>query len=109
MYPKKESKKTTVENFKIPSEWKPKEENRWVIMSKIIPWEKFEEEYAKQFSENKGAPAKPFRMALGSYVDFDADEVVEFHAESLSKIETQNGTIQKFREKTGKMVRGKPR
>ena len=60
MYPKKESKKSTVENFKIPSEWKPKEENRWVIMSKIIPWEKFEEEYAKQFSENKGAPAKPF-------------------------------------------------
>ena len=66
MYPKKESKKSTVENFKIPSEWKPKEENRWVIMSKIIPWEEFEEEYAKNFSENKGAPAKPFRIALGS-------------------------------------------
>jgi hypothetical protein len=64
MYPKKESKKSTVENFKIPSEWKPKEENRWVIMSKIIPWEKFEEEYAKQFSENKGAPAKPFTAVL---------------------------------------------
>ena len=68
MYPKKESKKSTVENFKIPSEWKPKEENRWVIMSKIIPWEEFEEEYAKNFSENKGAPAKPFRMALGSLI-----------------------------------------
>jgi hypothetical protein len=26
MYPKKESKKSTVENFKISSEWKPKEE-----------------------------------------------------------------------------------
>ena len=62
--PKKESKKSTVENFKISSEWKPKEENRWVIMSKIIPWEKFEEEYAKQFSENKGAPAKPFTAVL---------------------------------------------
>ncbi len=68
MYPKKESEKSTVENFKIPSEWKPKEENRWVIMSKIIPWEEFEEEYAKQFSENKGAIAKPFRMALGSLI-----------------------------------------
>ena len=68
MYPQKESKKSTVENFKIPSEWKPKEENRWVIMSKIIPWEEFEEEYAKNFSENKGAPAKPFRMALGSLI-----------------------------------------
>jgi hypothetical protein len=68
MYQKKESKSSTVEQFKIPSEWKPKEENRWVIMSKIIPWEEFEEEYAKQFSENKGAPAKPFRMALGSLI-----------------------------------------
>ena len=68
MYPQKESKKSTVENFKIPSEWKPKEENRWVIMSKIIPWEEFEEEYAKNFSENKGAPAKPFRMALGALI-----------------------------------------
>ena len=68
MYPKKESKKSTVENFNIPSEWKPKEENRWVIMSKIIPWEEFEEEYAKNFSENKGAPAKPFRMALGALI-----------------------------------------
>jgi len=68
MYPKKEFQKSTVEQFKIPSEWKPKEENRWVIMSKIIPWEEFEEEYAKQFSENKGAPAKPFRMALGSLI-----------------------------------------
>ena len=46
MYPKKESKKSTVESLKIPNEWKPKEENRWVIMSEIIPWEKFEEEYA---------------------------------------------------------------
>jgi hypothetical protein len=68
MYHKKESEKSTVENFKIPSEWKPQEENRWVIMSKIIPWEEFEEEYAKQFSENKGAPAKSFRMALGSLI-----------------------------------------
>jgi len=37
-------------------------------MSKIIPWEEFEEEYTKQFSENKGAPAKTFRMALGSLI-----------------------------------------
>jgi hypothetical protein len=46
MYPKKESKKSTVESLKIPNEWKPKEENCWVIMSEIIPWEEFEEEYA---------------------------------------------------------------
>jgi hypothetical protein len=31
MYLKKESKKSTVENFKIPSEWNPKEENRALL------------------------------------------------------------------------------
>ncbi len=33
----------------------PSDENRWVIMANLIPWEKFEEEYAKSFCENKGA------------------------------------------------------
>lgn len=52
----------------MPSEWKLKEDNHWVIMSKIIPCGEFEEEYAKNFSEKKGAPAKSFRMALGSLI-----------------------------------------
>jgi hypothetical protein len=34
------------------------------MMTNLIPWERFEEEYAKSFSENKGAPALPFRVAL---------------------------------------------
>ncbi|ACB54422.1 hypothetical protein cce_5076 [Crocosphaera subtropica ATCC 51142] len=43
-------------------------ENRWVIMAELIPWEEFEEEYAKQFKIEKGAPAKPFKMALGALI-----------------------------------------
>ena len=43
-------------------------ENRWVIMAELIPWSEFEEEYAENFSENMGAIAKPFRMALGSLI-----------------------------------------
>jgi hypothetical protein len=35
-----------------------------LIEMTIIPWEKFEEEYAKSFPENKGIPALPFRVAL---------------------------------------------
>jgi transposase, IS5 family len=42
------------------------EENRWVKLSKIIPWEEFEEHYAAQFSKVMGAKAKPFRVALGA-------------------------------------------
>ena len=37
-------------------------------MAELIPWQEFEEEYAKLFSEEKGAPAKSFRMALGALI-----------------------------------------
>ena len=37
-------------------------------MAELIPWSEFEEEYAEKFSEKMGAPAKPFRMALGALI-----------------------------------------
>ncbi len=37
-------------------------------MAKLIPWAEFEEEYAQHFSEDMGAPAKTFRMALGALI-----------------------------------------
>ena len=37
-------------------------------MAELIPWLKFEVEYAEKFSEKMGAPAKPFRMALGALI-----------------------------------------
>ena len=37
-------------------------------MAKLIPWSEFEEEYAQNFSEGIGAPAKSFRMALGALI-----------------------------------------
>jgi transposase, IS5 family len=60
---------TTSNDFTLPVEWKLAEDNRWVIMSKLIPWDEFEAEYAKNFSaEGMGAPAKSFRMALGALI-----------------------------------------
>ncbi|ACK68222.1 transposase [Rippkaea orientalis PCC 8801] len=56
------------ENFALPFEGKLSPNNRWVIMASLIPWEDFEEEYAKLFDSEKGAPAKPFRMALGTLI-----------------------------------------
>lgn len=41
------------------------ENNRWVILSKIIPWTEFEGEYASLFAEKLGRKAKSFREALG--------------------------------------------
>lgn len=37
-------------------------------MASLIPWREFEEEYASIFSEDMGAPAKSFRMALGALI-----------------------------------------
>jgi transposase, IS5 family len=64
-----ETKITTIANPELKFEGKLAKDNRWVIMSELIPWQEFEEEYAKNFSEiGIGAPAKPFRIALGSLI-----------------------------------------
>ena len=56
------------ENFYLPFGGKLSGENRWVKLAEVIPWESFESEYAEQFSQTMGAPAKPFRVALGALI-----------------------------------------
>ena len=56
------------ENFELPFGGKLSQENRWVKLSKLIPWSDFEAEYASQFSSKMGTPAKPFRIALGALI-----------------------------------------
>ena len=43
-------------------------DNRWVVLANEIPWDAYEMKYAEQFSEDAGAPAKAFRMALGALI-----------------------------------------
>ena len=68
MYRKEERLSPPSEKFELPFEGKLSTSNRWVIMASLIPWDDFEEEYAKLFSAEKGAPAKPFRIALGTLI-----------------------------------------
>lgn len=68
MYRKAPSIPTQPENFELPFEGKLSQDNRWVIMANLIPWDEFEEEYAKNFAIDMGAPALPFRVALGSLI-----------------------------------------
>ena len=56
------------ENFQLPFEGKLREDNRWVIMASLMPWAEFEDEYSTSLSIEMGAPAKPFRMALGALI-----------------------------------------
>lgn len=39
-----------------------------VRLSTQIPWAELEERYATLFSENQGAPAKQFQVALGALI-----------------------------------------
>lgn len=68
MYKKVEQLETESENFELPFGGKLAEDNRWVIMAKLIPWAELEEEYAKKFTLLLGAPAKSSRIALGALI-----------------------------------------
>jgi transposase, IS5 family len=58
----------TFENFYLPFGGKLSSDNRWVKLAKLIPWETLEATYADQFSATMGAPAKSFRVALGTLI-----------------------------------------
>jgi hypothetical protein len=56
--------------------------NRWIKMADNIPWDVFEEKYAKLFPSSTGNVAKPLRLALGSLIiqtkyQFSDRELVE--------------------------------
>ena len=68
MYKKVVQPGPTPESFKWPLDCQLCPDNRWVIMANLIPWSEFEVEYAINFSDERGAPALPFRMALGSLI-----------------------------------------
>ena len=68
MYHQVESSFLLPAKFEFPNAGRLSEDNRWVILAKLIPWSEFEDKYAENFSEDIGAPAKSFRMALGALI-----------------------------------------
>jgi len=67
MYRPKNKKQISFKDFYLPFGGSLKPNNRWIILSKLLPWKEFEETYADQFSDNgMGAPAKSARIALGA-------------------------------------------
>lgn len=54
-----------IEDFRLPFGGKLNKNNRWIVLSEIIPWDKIEEKYIENFND-KGAPAKNIRIALGA-------------------------------------------
>jgi len=42
------------------------QDNRWVILSSMFPWEETDKEYQAHFSSDEGQVAKPSRLAFGA-------------------------------------------
>jgi len=55
-------------DFFLPFGGKLDGDNRWIKLAELIPWDDLEDDYAVQFCNGFGAPAKPFRMALGALI-----------------------------------------
>ena len=69
MYRKDDTNQLKFEDFYLPFGGKLRSDNRWVILSKHIPWEQVEQEYSMNFSQSDtGNPAKSARIALGSLI-----------------------------------------
>ena len=69
------------------------ESNRWVKMSRLIPWRELEKSYKKKFSKKRGAPAKSARMAYGCLIIQEKCRFVD--AELIEQI-TENPYLQFF-------------
>jgi len=69
MYRKDDANQLRFEDFYLPFGGKLRSDNRWVILSKQIPWQQVEQEYLMNFSQSDtGNPAKSARIALGSLI-----------------------------------------
>lgn len=63
---KYDSGQISLAEFGQPVGMRLKENNRWVIKARQIPWGEIEDRYAKLFKNRKGNVAKPLRLALGA-------------------------------------------
>ncbi|MDJ0785132.1 MAG: IS5 family transposase [Desulfosarcinaceae bacterium] len=55
--------------FSLPFEGRLSPDNKWIKLSRLIPWEQFEESYQENFSDSGvGNPALSVRMALAALI-----------------------------------------
>ena len=68
MYRKRDREQMTVEDFIPPFGGKLSAMNRWVIMSKMVPWDMVEDINAATFKDENadGRPPRSARMAFGA-------------------------------------------
>src|SRR5665648_405257 len=93
MYQKREKQVSLYENpicFAMGGLLDP--QNRWVKLSRIIPWDQIEEKYSLTFDNPiKGSPAKSCRMAIGSLI---IKEMLQLSDEDTVAMITENPYLQ---------------
>ena len=68
MYRRKNQEQAEFESFHLSFGGRLRSDNRWVKLSKIVPWEQIERSYTVRLNEDRGAPALSAGIALGSLI-----------------------------------------
>jgi hypothetical protein len=68
MYLREHHHQLSLAAFFLPFGGKLSGDNRWIKLAELIPWNELEDYYAAQYCKGFGAPAKPFRIALGALI-----------------------------------------
>lgn len=68
MYRHEHRDQLSFKDFFLPFGGQLSGDNRWIKLAELIPWDELEADYAAQLCKGFGAPAKPFRMALGALI-----------------------------------------
>lgn len=66
MYRKRDRNQQNLDDFILPFAGKLKAENRWVKLSRMMPWDYIEDIYAQSMSQDNGAKAFSARIAFGA-------------------------------------------
>ena len=77
MYYIEDANQLTIENFYMPFAGKLDANNRWVRLSKLMPWERIEEIYLRSMSQETGHPAIPARIAFGAIYIKEAENYTD--------------------------------
>jgi hypothetical protein len=62
------SNQLPIEEFALPFGGKLVSDNRWVILSQLIPWDHMAMIYYRKMSVQKGAPSKNARLVIGAII-----------------------------------------
>jgi len=102
MYRTQHNGQLSIDEFHLSFGGSLNPENRWVLLSALMPWEELEETYAPQFSPTVGAPAKPVRLAFGAL--FIKQHLGLTYEETVHQIR-ENAYMQFFLRYTGYSIK----